>query len=253
VIAAAPDEAAFCGSDPTLTGARWLETIDAVSRLRLLELLGLHASATQAEIKSRYRALARKFHPDVNGGDERAHVRFRAIVAAAEELLATEASAPALDRTATATTMAAGSMPDIARPPASMRSAGDEIARRRSELRARRDQCKRTVHRTQAEVRDADAKAVAARQRSNDQMARHFERRAEADRSRIYALLGELSGLERELRGLEAGPGGDDEGQTTRGSPGLAPAERLNSDVRRVHDEELAALRKRYESDDSGR
>lgn len=70
-------------------------------------------------------------------------------------------------------------------------------------------------------------------------MARHFERRAEADRSRVYALLGELSGLERELRGLEAGPGGD--------------GERLNRDVRRVHDEELAALRKRYERDDSGR
>ena len=33
--------------------------------------------------------------------------------------------------------------------------------------------------------------------------ARHFERRAEADRSRLYALLGEISGLERELRGLE--------------------------------------------------
>jgi len=61
------------------------------------------------------------------------------------------------------------------------------------------------VHRTQAEVRDGDAKAGAARRRGNDRMARHFERRVEADRSRVYALLGELSGLERELRGLEAG------------------------------------------------
>jgi molecular chaperone DnaJ len=234
-----------------------LKPLPLVSRGRLLELLGLHASATQAEIKSRYRELARKFHPDVNGGDDRAHARFRAIVAASEELLAANADAPArLDRTGTATTMAAGSMEDIADPTsASVRSGGDEIARRRAELQTRRDQCERTVRRAQAEVRDGDAKAVAARKRGNDQMARHFERRVEADRSRIYALLGELSGLERELRGLEAGPGGESEGRMARRSSrsGLDPAERLNREVRSVNDEELAALKKRYESDDSGR
>src|SRR4051794_37733740 len=58
-----------------------------MSRLRLLELLGLNAGASRDEIKSRYHELARRFHPDANISDERSHARFRAIVAAYQELL----------------------------------------------------------------------------------------------------------------------------------------------------------------------
>ena len=108
------------------------------------------------------------------------------------------------------------------------------------------------VRRAQSDVRDGDAKALAARQRGDDRTARHFERRAEADRSRLYALLGEISGLELEVRGLEAGlTGGAGEPRTTRISSGsgLDPREPLNRDVQKVHDEERAVLKKKYEND----
>ena len=59
-------------------------------RARLLDLLGLPLVATPDEIKARYRELARRYHPDVNAGDDRAHVRLRAITAAYEELLAAD-------------------------------------------------------------------------------------------------------------------------------------------------------------------
>jgi curved DNA-binding protein CbpA len=229
-----------------------------VSRVRVLELLGLHAGATRDEIRLRYRELARKFHPDVNAGDERAHARFRAIVAAYQELLAADADAPAPREAAAGTApprgaeilhVPPGNIASLER--AAQRSSSDGFARQRAELRARLDQRKKTLHRAQADARDGDAKALAARERGDDQRARHFERRVEADRSRVYALLGEIAGLERELRGLEAAPGGSDgEVPATRGSPaaGLDAAERLNQEVQRVQEEELAALQKKYKT-----
>ena len=177
-----------------------------MSRLHLLELLGLHARATRDEIKSRYRELARRFHPDVNANDERSHARFRAIVAAYRELLADEAGEGSSSESAVYAPPAAEAERsddlDVAPlPPAASRNFDGGIARRYAEARSRLDQCKRMVHYTQADVRDGDAKALAARRRGDDQTARHFERRTEADRSRIYALLGEISGLElRDLR-----------------------------------------------------
>src|SRR5262249_43812890 len=125
-----------------------------------------------------------------------------------------------------------------------------------AEARSRLDLCKRIVQRAQADARDGDAKALAARKRSDDQTARHFERRAEADRSRVYALLGEISQLERELHGLEAGPpGGARDSRTAQvgSESGLGPAERLNRDVQKVHEEELATLKQTYEPGDRRR
>ncbi|HET7500095.1 MAG TPA: hypothetical protein VFK02_03805 [Kofleriaceae bacterium] len=90
-----------------------------------------------------------------------------------------------------------------------------------------------------------------SRRRGDEQTARHFERRAEADRSRVYALLGEIAELERELRGLEASPvGGVEEIRTTRISSesGLDPAKHLYREVQKVRDEERAVLKKKYEN-----
>lgn len=58
-----------------------------MSRERMLKLLGLGRDATTDAIKQRYRELARRYHPDVNPGDERAHARFRAILAAYHHVL----------------------------------------------------------------------------------------------------------------------------------------------------------------------
>lgn len=228
-----------------------------VSRVRLLELLGLHAGATRDQIKSRYRELARRFHPDVNASDERSHARFRAIVAAYHELLTNEPNEGPLHEWAAYAPPAveAERSDDLdveSGTPTTSRTSDGGLARRYAEARSRLDQCKRMVRRAQADVRDGDTKALAARQRGDDQTARHFERRAEADRSRLYALLGEISGLEGELRGLEAGLArGAGESRTTRISSesGLDTSEPLNTEVQKVHDEERVVLKKKYEND----
>ena len=52
----------------------------------LYELLGLARGATLIEIKRSYRRLARKYHPDINPGDNTAEARFREITRAYETL-----------------------------------------------------------------------------------------------------------------------------------------------------------------------
>ncbi len=48
----------------------------------LYEVLGVSKSATAAEIKSQYRKLARKYHPDLNKDDKNAAERFKEVSAA---------------------------------------------------------------------------------------------------------------------------------------------------------------------------
>ena len=50
------------------------------------ELLGVSRTATAEEIKTAYRRLARKYHPDVNPGDASAEGRFKEINEANEVL-----------------------------------------------------------------------------------------------------------------------------------------------------------------------
>jgi curved DNA-binding protein len=54
------------------------------------EVLGVPRTATQKEINSAFRKLARKYHPDVNPGDKAAEVRFKEITNAHEVLSDTE-------------------------------------------------------------------------------------------------------------------------------------------------------------------
>lgn len=44
-----------------------------------LAVLDLEPPATWAEVKTRYRTLAKRFHPDANGGDKRAEERLKTI------------------------------------------------------------------------------------------------------------------------------------------------------------------------------
>jgi len=50
------------------------------------DILGLDPAATLAQIKRAYRSLARRYHPDVNGGDAAAAGRFKEITEAYEVL-----------------------------------------------------------------------------------------------------------------------------------------------------------------------
>src|SRR6202000_3338548 len=50
------------------------------------KILGVNKTATQDQIKSAYRKLARKYHPDVNPNDKEAHKKFQEINEANEVL-----------------------------------------------------------------------------------------------------------------------------------------------------------------------
>lgn len=50
-------------------------------------VLGVSPDATKAEIRKAYRRLAKRYHPDLNGGDADAAERFKEVQAAYEALL----------------------------------------------------------------------------------------------------------------------------------------------------------------------
>src|SRR5687767_824331 len=50
-------------------------------------VLGVQHGASDAEIKRAYRRLARRYHPDINPGDQAAAARFRQILEAYETLI----------------------------------------------------------------------------------------------------------------------------------------------------------------------
>jgi len=60
------------------TQMRKLKTLET----KALDTLGLSANSTAAEIKSRYKELVKKHHPDANGGDRASEERFRAVIQA---------------------------------------------------------------------------------------------------------------------------------------------------------------------------
>ncbi|MFC0482579.1 J domain-containing protein [Gellertiella hungarica] len=57
---------------------RKLKTLEA----KAFDTLGLAANATPKDIKSRYKELVKKHHPDANGGDRGSEERFRAVIQA---------------------------------------------------------------------------------------------------------------------------------------------------------------------------
>ena len=76
-----------CGSR-----GRQIEAMDALIEIkdRLMDLyivLGVQQGASESEIKRAYRRLARRFHPDINPGDQTAAARFRQILEAYETLI----------------------------------------------------------------------------------------------------------------------------------------------------------------------
>jgi len=57
-----------------------------MSKRDLYEVLGVNKSADAAELKSAYRKLAKKYHPDVNPGDADAEKQFKEITNAYDTL-----------------------------------------------------------------------------------------------------------------------------------------------------------------------
>lgn len=53
-----------------------------------LSRLGLDEGATLADAKKKYRALARRYHPDTNGGDRRHEARLQSLTEAIDQLAA---------------------------------------------------------------------------------------------------------------------------------------------------------------------
>ncbi|APO76554.1 DnaJ family heat shock protein [Rhizobium etli 8C-3] len=66
------------GSGPRFPEQRKLKSLEA----KAFDTMGLQASATSAEIKTRYKELVKKHHPDANGGDRGSEERFRAVIQA---------------------------------------------------------------------------------------------------------------------------------------------------------------------------
>ncbi|MGZ2505724.1 curved DNA-binding protein CbpA [Rhizobium beringeri] len=62
------------------------------------ELLGVKRDATQKDIQSAFRKLAKKLHPDLNPGDKKAEERFKEISAANEILSDEEKTRPLRSR-----------------------------------------------------------------------------------------------------------------------------------------------------------
>ena len=57
---------------------RKLKTLEA----KALDTLGLNVSSTPSDIKTRYKELVKRHHPDANGGDRASEERFRAVIEA---------------------------------------------------------------------------------------------------------------------------------------------------------------------------
>ena len=66
------------GSGPRFPEQRKLKSLEA----KAFDTMGLDASATSSEIKSRYKELVKKHHPDANSGDRGSEERFRAVIQA---------------------------------------------------------------------------------------------------------------------------------------------------------------------------
>jgi curved DNA-binding protein CbpA len=61
--------------EPQIRKLKTLET-------KAFDTMGLTANATPTDIKSRYKELVKKHHPDANGGDRGSEERFRAVIQA---------------------------------------------------------------------------------------------------------------------------------------------------------------------------
>jgi len=59
----------------------------ASETIKAFAVLGLSENASMEDIKTRYKALLKQYHPDANGGDRRGEKRMQAVIAAYHQLM----------------------------------------------------------------------------------------------------------------------------------------------------------------------
>jgi hypothetical protein len=79
----------------------------------------------------------------------------------------------------------------------------EEIARLCSEVRERKEQMTKSMLGARVAAEEADRQATAARSKGDNAAASEAERRADVERARMHAHLGEVSRLDEELRALD--------------------------------------------------
>lgn len=147
----------------------------------------------------------------VIAGDKRAVIEERRVAGrreTGEKLRSATAAATAAVRS----NAAPGELEDLGGPsgPSGPTAAATEMPSRaqleqlRAEAKGRVDQLNKVMLTARTDAADAEQKASHARGRGDAETARHFERKAEAERGRMHGLLAEMAELERELAGLEA-------------------------------------------------
>ncbi len=143
----------------------------------------------------------------VVAGDKRAVIEERRVAArreTGEKLRSATAAATAAVRS----NAAPGDLEDLGGPagpaPSTPPPSREMLDQLRAEARARVDQLNKVMLTARTDAADAEQKASHARGRGDADTARHFERKAEAERNRMHGLLAEMAELERELAGLEA-------------------------------------------------
>ena len=72
------------GAAPGGTPVRKLKRLE----VKALSDLGLKANATPEDVRTQYKALVKKYHPDANGGDRSSEERFRQIIQSYKQLRA---------------------------------------------------------------------------------------------------------------------------------------------------------------------
>jgi hypothetical protein len=185
-------------------------------------------------------------------------------------------SATAAASAAARTTAMPGDLEDLGGGPAPAPSgppppSRDEVQRLRAEARLRLDQLNKSMLAARTDATDSEQKASHARGRGDDPSARIFQQKADAARSRMHGLLGEMATLERELAQLEvaareaeaAGPPPPPPASSFGAEPAAAPppprreadpladlkrkAGKEKKAAERTVDDELAALKRKMQ------
>jgi hypothetical protein len=123
-----------------------------------------------------------------------------------------------------------------------------ELARLRTEVKARLTQLEQSMMAARRTADEATAAARTARDGGDGAAAADADRRADGERARMHTLLGEMAGLERELRDLDAAAESARQARPRAAAAAAAQAKASSAAApssRRSVDDQLADLKRR--------